>query len=389
MSQPNTYVYTSFLEHCRPSAPSAPWSAAAQDHDVWRAPRDERAALRALELKHGRRKLLQSCLTVRDGYPPTFNSVLISRPNLILPLRLLPGHPVYNLLTDFGTVSETLPLQALANDYRVRGPISFTGTLYLTADVLDLVCLRALGLAAAPMYGLEEPNLETLDAVRTACGLSPIYSYLPLVQHLILVDWSPSKVSSRGSSLVNRVAENLVEWGPHLGLSPNQILRWRPRHDDMIDIVRCLQLQGGPAAVEAIESSVQSSAKPLVAAPDETTTSEEFFTAEKKFRDGLGRPELGRRRRNHRFKKYRQALEKELVEPMLEQAQATGDPQERLCAHLTVQMIRSLFPEIVRHQANLENEMASGKLIGEGASGDLANITKGIEAMIKLFKETS
>ncbi len=342
-----------------------------------------------MEELFGRQRLLQSGLAVAAGQKRELNPILFDvMPNPILPLRMLPNYPPFNLLTNSGSVTGQLPVLAAASDYRVQNAVLNTNMLFLTANLEDTSRLRAIGMPVAPAFGLEHLTSETLHDFRTALGLIPASPQFSLVQWLVLVGWTPSRGSLQCPRIIQEVAQSLEEVAGCLGLPQQNVLLWQPTVGDLSKLRHCLNLGRKQDVVDAINSSILSSCKPLSGPTVGEHLEHELLTAERKVRAVLRDPEAGPRRRKRPLQRQQRIFEKALVRPILKLADQTEDPNERTRLYALAQAARTLSLTSTLHQAKLENEIINQGLGGDGTSHDISGLMKSLETVIKLCKET-
>lgn len=380
-------LFAKFLNHCRRIAPPGPWARHVDDYDVWHPPHDSDGTMKALEDKFGRDLLVESGLVVTTAGRPEFNPDLFGMPNQIFPLRMLPELAPYNLITTEGNVRDKLSQYAFASDYRVRSIVAQTGTLFLAEHLGDVGRLRALGLAVAPVCGLESLTSEKVRDFRMALGQSTGYPQFAVVQHLVLIGWSPTTYVARCPRIIHEVAQSLREAAGCLGLPQQNVLLWQPTFEDLFKLGSCLTLGTRQDALEAISSSLKSSSRPLCGTLASGPVGGEFLAAEKKLRAVLRAPDAGRRRRRQGLRRLEQLTEARLVKPIFDAAQETADPIERIRLYALAQAARTLSLSSTMHQAKLESEIITHGLNGDGADLDLNGLIKSLEAVIKLCKE--
>jgi hypothetical protein len=151
-------IYSRFLEHCEPALLPGPWSDLTNKHGVVRAPRFPTATLAQLAGEFPEAHLLASGVAKSDedgGLLPS-DGWSHGAEDLILPLRVSDAAPPFDLLTGSGLISACgLALIAVLNDSSTKNAIAENDYLCLAANMLDLMVLRSLGLAAALPSGLD------------------------------------------------------------------------------------------------------------------------------------------------------------------------------------------------------------------------------------------
>jgi hypothetical protein len=423
-------IYSDFLKHCRPAHAPQPWRRFLQNADAWMPPHDPPATLAALRQKHGCSKLLSSGLAHRDEDGTlSLHEVFYQYDAAIVPLRTMPqGHP-FDLLVDEATCSGRLPACAAVQDHAIGGRIAKRGFLFLTFTMRDLLSLRAVGLPAAPAAGLEQLTPQTLGEFRKLAGLAESSHPAPLGQapagsssspcptqeeepaempvpqssdpataaagvdhamvppRLILVGWTPSTLSSERKVLLDRVVQNLINTGHGLGVGLDQVFVWRPAAAEIRRIKYCLTQGKRKDVVKTILVSLDQSAKPLADSPHAPKSGRTLSETRVRFQEALLRPGSNPAYRRRRLQAFQQAVDRALVEPLLERAADESDPDERSRLAALAALNRLLHPHVELALAKFAKEMTKNGLRGDAAVLDVRDLVKLFDRVYRLTKE--
>ncbi len=381
-------LYLDFLGHCRPFSIARPWSQFVDGSDVMCAPLYDEPMLAALREKHSRHALIRSGVAVRaPSKQLQINPIFLGMPNPILPLRKTPQGAAFDLITDQGSASGRLPLRAAVHDHQVSGGIGQSGFLFTAFSLQDLVSLRTIGLPVAFAGGLADFNQHSLDDFRSAFGFSQ--SKPPKVPHqLILVGWSPSKLSRQLPGMFDRTVCNLMDSEKVLGLSLQNILAWQPDAAGIDGIVKCLRIGTESDVVREILTSLDESCQPLVPEPTLSSPSAGLLVSEQRLQEALLRPEVSRVARRRRLRDFRRAVDEAFVMPLLERAADEQNLSERSRFGGLAKLSGILHLAVAVKKANLEREIVERGLRGDAVAFDIQGLMKGFDALYKLSRES-
>jgi hypothetical protein len=294
--------------------------------------------------------------------------------------------------------------------------------------IQDLLALRAVGMPTALARGLERFTPQSLQEFRTALGLagpigqgsaghasaaspdSPIQPGLELdaaqilvpgdpgaasqASHsaatdsprLILVGWTPSRLSDRRPATLDQVVRNLANTANCLGIALEDVFLWRPEMADIQQIAKCLEIGDGSDVIEAILRNLDQSAKALAKSDDEPESSGSLSEIRLRLREVLLRPGSSPDRRRQQLRKYQRAVEEAYVNPVLELAAAESDPDKRSRLAAMAEANRLLHPSVMLYSARLEKEISLRGLHGDWKALDSCALMKIFDALYKLTK---
>lgn len=342
--------------------------------------------LDALREKHPRRSLVRSGIAVRIDRRLHLNPVLLNVPGTIVPLRKTPDGPPFDFITEQGTTRGRLSMRSAVLDHHVSNAIAECGYLFLAFGIQDLIRLRLIGMPVAPALGLEEFHDQSMHDFRCALGLGE--KKPPKSPHqLILVDWCPEKFSARRNEFVDQVIQNFTANRSCLGIALQNILVWRPTSTDVRAIAGCLRIGQLQDVVQVIQGSLEQNCTPLASDPAESNSQVSMLECERRLNDVLLRPDSSRARRRRCIRAYRQAVEEQIVKPLLSRAADVQDLNEKNRLMGLAELCRSLYPVTATHRARFERELVERGLSGDGEALDFRGFLKGFDTLGKMLKE--
>ena len=379
-------IYADALLHCKQSPPPEPWSRFAGGEKTWHMPLGGEPMLDALREKYASKSLVRSGIAVRIDHRLHPNPVLLNLPEIIVPLRELPGGQPFDFITEQGTTRGRLPLRSAVLDHHVSNGIGECGYLFVTIGIQDLIRLRLLGMPVAPALGLEEFHEQSMQDFRYALGLCE--KKPPKSPHqLILVDWSPEKFSARRNELVDQIIENFTANRSCLGIALQNILVWRPTSLDVRAIANGLRIGQLSDVVQIIQGSLEQSCTPLASDSAESSSQASLLECERRLNNVLLRPDSSRSRRRRSIRAYRQSIEAAIVKPLLSRATEVQDLNEKNRLMGLAELCRLLYPATATHRARFEKELVERGLSGDGEALDLRGLLKGFDTLGKLLRE--
>lgn len=181
-------IYEAILSHCVPLEVNGPWGRFAADVDAWTLASSPEEVLNSLQnndsdeepagdsnqdaVAYSEEDLVTSHAAFRLHNGTLALSPRLTGPeSVIVPLRVQPTEPPYDLLVADGTLSRNLPVCAALRDGVLQASIEALGGLLVTFSIDDLIVLRLAGLPVITATGL--PNLAwgALDLFCKTYGL--------------------------------------------------------------------------------------------------------------------------------------------------------------------------------------------------------------------------
>jgi hypothetical protein len=372
--------YDGYLSLCRPFTLAPPWDLLPAHPGALRGPADSAAALAILLERHGRQTMVDNGLArVGNDGSLTICPLLESPDVPLVVLRDPNGQGVTEIMTSAGSVfGRRRPFMAALHDAHTRKALDAHGhNLLLTGDLADTILLRSLGMAAAPISGLENLDQECLESLRTLfgvpCSLSSreaneredaedeaaARSPAPMEQRvctsdqtapaipesepqgadepikLVVVNWSPQELSLDAPENLRAAIQHLEDLKQHRRLDLKEIDVWKPRVESLESIRFGLERREATWVRDALLDSLDADYSwldqlgSLCIAPAESL---DLATAAEKVFEALGgRDEVASQRARQEAEAcYRRLASEELVKPLLLEAQAACDPMDRI-----------------------------------------------------------
>jgi len=371
-------VYHALLEFCRP------WSAAYNAPDVEAAgdgflsPADPIAAVRALVEKFGRDAVLAAGIGTADGEGVRPDPRIADPEACLLPLRMGPETPPYDVLTDKGSLTGRLPVLAGLRDFRTITGLDQhnDGMVYLTFTIADALQLRRWGLAAAPAYGLEcVEGHEFIEFARLA-GLVEAESESEESKgtYFLFVGWQPARWTSEPADGLKQVAEHFKKLDRNT-FDAGDLRVWSPSSDRLSAWAPLLATD--KLLRDAFKSSVDYDNRLLVPRPAPPPK------PHVKFRDALASlhdAQFGNDPKSVRLAEldYHDAVRREFISPLLETAANISDPMHRGLVAIQAMLIQQVHLWMAGLGQATSNRMENTELIRRA----LAEIDR-IERMTK------
>ena len=161
MDDPFTHrarIYRRLLEACPPLALPPAWDQVDLNADARTLPLDLPAVMAQLATEFSPAELIDSGVASR-GYDGTLvHTAAFEAENcILLALRREPHAAPYDIIVPSGCLSSptTLPALSLADDYHFRATAGRWDFVLVVSSLIELVLLRALGLAASLAVGLD------------------------------------------------------------------------------------------------------------------------------------------------------------------------------------------------------------------------------------------
>lgn len=356
--------FVSYWRSCRPYPLPEPWDSCKVDRNVRQGPTSTEGILPTLLKKHGVESLLAAGLAVLDEGRPQLHPFL-DGPNIgVLALRDRHGE-IYDLLTERGCVVGRRSPILEAFDDEVTRRLASCGAkqLFLVEKFIDIVLLRSLGYAAAPLAGLEQIDRAGLRQLARRFGITANPSDREIqrslesgeppasesttpneIVRLTIVNWRPHSVARTESPAALSGIEFLNRLARFRGLNLSEVDLWRPLETDLDELRFALERRERAWIAEAVANSlfrccgsmVEFREAPIEAAAPKSLAEAvdliERLTAE-------GGTDAGRRRLEEALGHYASATRRFVLGPLLRQGEASTDPMDRLMnfqlAHFT------------------------------------------------------
>lgn len=380
-------ILNDFLSYCQPGPVPGRWSISDAMIDVWRCPKNVDEALQALVNKHGHTSLVRAGLILDSPKQKLeLSGAFAFQNSSFLALRRSENGAPFDLLADNGSVSGRLPLYSACRDYRIAADLAQQGFVLLTFSLPDFVAMRAVGLPAAPATGLGHFTAKTAREFRKLFE-STLKTPESGLKRPALVGWSPSNWSLHRPSGLDEVISNLRATADSLvPQSIDEICLWRPDNKQMRSIADCLGTGAASAAVHAVVESLNESAVSLSPERAKIASTPGLLDSSIKLRQELFRRDGTPKTRKQKLRAHQQAVQNELVAPLLKQAADESDPIERNRLH-AIAALAQVIPSVATSCAvSIEDAIAHHGLRGYEGCPQVAELVKVTEALFKLMK---
>lgn len=368
--------YDTYLSLCSPYALPAPWDGL-KAAGAFRTPSAAENLLERLLERHDRRSLLRRGLAVRDASSRLQINPLLAPPDA--PFVALRGPKgVSDLLTAGGCLrGERWPLFGVLDDEHAREAIrQELKTVFLTGDIDDAIVLRAVGLIAAPVFGLGEFDQREVELLAQHYGLRadacepldpslrPREPHESQAEHLarikaalkakgqslsqfgkglldehadsdslelMLTNWSPSKLSLGQPEAVRQAAQRFRELAELRNIELLEVYEWPPTEDDVQRFRLAAARREAAWVKEAMLQSLEESGRMLSGVMPVNPPATPVSPLEQ-LRQVLADDELGvagRRRRQEALDRCHLAAANRMIEQLLTRADAEADPLRR------------------------------------------------------------
>jgi hypothetical protein len=407
----------SYVGHCRPLRLAAPWSELPIDPFAHLGPADPAAALGALRRDHSDEQLIDAGLAIREATGSVAIHPFLSTSDMpLVALRARRKSQVINLMTSDGCiVPPHIPLFATLRDFATfKGLARHNRIMYATGDFVDAVLLRSLGLAAAPIAGLDTldghgiallDQLYDLDAwdrsvplpkqvleARASHRLPGDRRNTGVYTQLELTVVAPSIHAPRLSEppSVARALQHLEEGAAVLGGGPIAYDAWCPSQDTLDGMVHALDWHIPTRAVslllESLENECRSSllgpARPNEPPPDLASTAAQLQACMADW----GTDAQAQIRLKTAIAAYAAQVEREILAPLMQHLSTISDPVLRLRQFSLVQMTSLLMAEAQRFQYR-SHSSRTGNDDHQPTKGELSELLTAAKQIDHLAKE--
>jgi hypothetical protein len=388
-----------YLKLCRRFEMPLRWQCCEPDDRSWSGPPDPLAAIARLTKRHSKADLLGSGITSLDPQGRLTMHPMLNEPSVVfVVLKSSMTGELINLMTDAGCVlNATAPVFEVLADKNTYSVLAGNDrNVFVTDTIVDTVLLRSFGLAAAPIAGLGRLNQEGIELLCDYYGVKqnlsdreeeeadlraekeaeeaqsnsetanlgpgrntqesiagagattipqmprymiPGTGYVgkdndEFVQ-LVLVRWSPSRMSNSESPKIKQTIDDLVALKRFRRLDIQEIGQWSPKDEELAAINFALE-RGEPEWVKgAFLDSVYASLCSLGQQPDRSkvvgSPPKDLPGAVAHLHETLlgGDDDKSRQRRKESLLNYQRVVERCITSPMLRQAEAMTDPLDR------------------------------------------------------------
>lgn len=155
-------VYADVISDCEPYRSEEPWSRF-PDPGAYFCPSDPDHLLESLRQKYRAEDLLMWGVAVADGDDIALSPALLDRENPLVALRGRDGEPPFDILTRDGCISGRTPAVAVLDDVVAIGlTLHDPSIVHIVFTMQQLIAYRSLGLCAAISTGLVELSRDRI-----------------------------------------------------------------------------------------------------------------------------------------------------------------------------------------------------------------------------------
>ena len=350
-------VYGQLLDFLPPYHAPEPWHRFLRGGDLRRAPVNPAAVLSKMQKRFAIDDLLKTKVAeLQDGGVLTLSPSLCDSEGVVLALRASRNRPPFDLMVDSGCVSQRLlPICAILGDGRMRDVVAKPNRpLCVAFSMADAAVLLSMGLPTAVASGLSEVELADLELLRRCFQLdtrdedppnqnillkedldSPWWLLGDVLQdqdfrppQICLVGWSVAELSRTEPEGLPAVTTHLACLHQYLEITFEDFRVWRPSQEDVDRIGFCVKHGSRNDVRDAILQSSASSTSALIA-PASERPPKELAEALGHFQDVLSQRDADKGQEQLAWRDCQQAIHRELIAPLVAQAEAVADPVER------------------------------------------------------------
>jgi hypothetical protein len=349
-------IYDFIVRQGTPSKLPGPWKVFKCNPAFFNLEVAPATLLRRLQSKFASDDLKRAGVTKVSGKPTTVLSPpLVDNRSLIVAIRPEAGQKPRAL--SFAGMDTTLEgrwaLDAALADYQVRALLeSFGRQLLIVSSAEDLAVLRSMGLPAAPASGLECVGGQRLELLRKRLGLQA-----PDNEHagrerapgpqsathkapiepiaLILVNWSPSRLDLDDVPLILQIRDRLRRLEELCGLEFPDFTIWKPTAKHLERLRFCIANRTRSYIYTALYASLEESCQTLERSALGPRPEPETLVEAVRELNVYPRTASFDALTSRSWDLAERLLQREVIEPLLKQAEETTDPLERsLCVQL-------------------------------------------------------
>jgi hypothetical protein len=246
-------------------------------------------------------------------------------------------------------------LQA-AHDQEFRRAARETRTVFVTETVEDMAVFRSLGLAACAATGLDQVRREHLDRFEKLVGKrdynaeAHLGGVAPLLERLVLVNWSVAKMRLEPAPLLDKVAAEFRDLYEKMHIDGANAFRWQITADELETIRFIVSRAVDPDEMaDNLVGMADRSALPLIGPPPPVIVP--LAQLYQKLVRTAFQPgnEIIKRQQQE---KIQEEIKERIVNPLIAAAQECQDPAEAtqlyVAAHLSGELQDRLFERKVR-----------------------------------------
>jgi hypothetical protein len=270
-------------------------------------------------------------------------------------------------------------LDAALADHHVQALLeSLSRQLLIVSSAEDLAVLTSMGFPAAPAGGLDSLGGQRLELLLKRLGLQApenqragreqapgpqsASSKAPLEPiALILVNWSPSRLDLADVPLILQIRDRLRRLEELCGLEFPDFTIWKPTSKHLERLRFCIDNRTRPYIYSALLASLEQSCQTLeLSALGPRPEPETLVEAVRELNAYPRTPSFDALTLRS-WDRIERLLQKELIEPLLKQAEETADPLEKSLVVQLAGLTATLHTQLLR--------LATGAANSSGATG--------------------
>lgn len=378
-------ISTDLLKDCLGVAAPGPWSRFAKGIVTWELPLMHASVFNSLRSKYGDRSLVRAGIAEQIDRRLVLSLPLSTGSRSILAMRASPKAPPFDLLTSQGSLRGRLPIRSAIDDYKVRAAVEATGKIFVAFEFDDVIRLRSIGLATAPADGLENFMAKSAREFRYVFGASK--QKPPAVPHtLVLVAWSPTRISTIRPRLLNDVVRSLSDHAAGLGMPLHRIGVWSPSESFLKDLSVCLRFGRRADVADIMTNSLEQDCQPLALDPSEPDPRLDVFECERRLKQVLWSGKANAKRRRQALDAFRRAQTAAFIRPLLASVDEDDHPASRLRLRVVAEVAAETFFTAAIERLKLEANIAEHGLLNDAAATNYRGSLQGFEILRRMLE---
>lgn len=350
-------VYENLMESLPQYDRPGPWNRFTREDDLRRPSNDPETVLENLRKQFSADDLVRTGVAeLTDDGVLTLARSLCDCEEVILVLRGPEGNVPFDFMLNGGCLSQRmLPICALLGDRRMRRFFAERGRpLCVTFSMADAAMLLRAGFPSAVAAGLSPAKGDDLEMLRRCFQLDahderPSNADFLLTQEpgepgclladvlqdpefrppeVRVVAWSVDQLNLSQPEELPALIDHFVNLEQYMGFSFEDFRLWRPSQDDVDRIRFCLEHGCLGDVQNALLQSLDESTSELICSMP-TRPTKNLREAFGHFRSLLCQPDGSKVQENLAWQDCEQAVQRELIDRLVERATAMDDPVER------------------------------------------------------------
>ena len=342
-------VLSQFVAQCEPVRFGPPWDGLRCERQTLCALPDAERVLAHLRDEWDESDLVQSGLLRRRHDEVAIARRLTSEGPFMV-LRAAQRKRPYEIVGDRGNLTyRGLPVLDSLDDYQIREHLlASQGSLFVTTEIWDAAILRALGLAATTAAGLVGASLAQLEELSERFGWqsdSPDQDTDGSSKdrlRLVLVGWSVRSMELIAPSRLSELTQQLLSVEHSMQYDLQDVGIWIPVESDLERAHFFIERNEFHRVRDTFVLSTCDTCRSLASLSELSAEPTEFVEALRRLRT-VTEDELSSHSPRAALKTFESAVNRELVEPMLDHALATKDPYRRNLTVMAADISRMFF----------------------------------------------